>query len=215
MLGQRLTELCAEIDVAHFDDANTFIEKLESPVFVFLDSDMVNPNGFELARQIREKGHDCPIFFYSASTLNALGSYAVYPSGFLLKPFDYAQLCKTLDWYRDSITPYLRKIEIITARIPLSIYLADIIYIEVQGRICIVNTNNGSIKTNQPLSAIMDKLSGVPFFRCHRNFVINLCYLSEIAYSELIMSDGSSVPISPDNRKALRQMEAHIKPKGL
>ena len=215
MLSQRLIELCADIDVVLSDDGNDLVAKLESPVFIFLDADMSNPNSVELARQIREKGFECPIFFYSDSSLNALDSYSVYPSGFLLKPFDYTQLCKTIDWYRDSITPYLRKIDIVTSRIPLNIYLADIISIEVQGRICVVNTNNGNIKTNQPLSVIMDKLSGIPFFRCHRNFIVNLCYLSEIACSELLMTNGSSIPISPDNRKVLRQMETHLKPKGL
>ena len=207
MLGRRLSDLCVSADLITYDNIGMLLANLDAADrFVFLDADSKRFDSLEVARQIRERGYEIPIIFHSSSAEKALDCYSVYPSSYLVKPIEYSKLCKAIDWYRVTFTESLRRLDIVSSRIPLSPFLADILYIEVQERFCVIYTNAGSFKTNQTLSVVMEQLDEAPFFRCHRSFIVNLLYLAGGGADEIILSDGSRVPVSFDYQDHLSEL---------
>lgn len=74
------------------------LEELEKkrPDAVFLDIDMPEMNGLELARKLREKKPTVGIVFMTAYSEYALEAYGTYPQDYLLKPIEEARFGNTL-----------------------------------------------------------------------------------------------------------------------
>ena len=71
----------------------------ENPVdLLLLDIDMPDMDGLSLAKRIRELNPRIPIIFVTAFSQYALDAYEVHPTGYLLKPFDQAQLAKEVEY---------------------------------------------------------------------------------------------------------------------
>lgn len=51
--------------------------------------------------------------------------------------------------------------------------LENLIFIEKQGKKCLIHTTDGRYSVSQPLHALERRLPFPPFFRCHRSFIIN------------------------------------------
>lgn len=48
-----------------------------------------------------------------------------------------------------------------------------VIFIEKQGKRCLIHTTHGRYSVSEPLCALEQRLPFPPFFRCHRSFIIN------------------------------------------
>lgn len=58
----------------------------------------------------------------------------------------------------------------------------DIIYITSSGRKCIIHTQERDYETYTPLSSVLLKLPGDVFVRIHKQYVVNLKYVSHFSY---------------------------------
>lgn len=90
------------------DDAQGFTRAREAlewvranPVDVaILDIDMPDMNGLKLAARIKQIQPDCAIIFLTAYAQYALDSFAVHPSGYLLKPVNEEALAREVAYAR-------------------------------------------------------------------------------------------------------------------
>jgi Response regulator of the LytR/AlgR family len=55
-----------------------------------------------------------------------------------------------------------------------------ILFIEKQGKNCIIHTTGNSYKTSTPLIDIEKSLQSPDFFRCHKGFIINVRMVEKI-----------------------------------
>lgn len=86
----------------HVEEARGFTRSREAlewvqtnPVDVaLLDIDMPDMNGLKLAAQIKQAKPDCAVIFLTAFAQYALDSYAVHPTGYLLKPVNKEALAR-------------------------------------------------------------------------------------------------------------------------
>ena len=70
--------------------------------FAFLDINMPDINGIELAIQIRKKFPDIYIVFISGDSKYAMDAFAVHANGYLLKPVSFVKLCNEIDYVLNS-----------------------------------------------------------------------------------------------------------------
>lgn len=154
----------------------------QSPDLAFLDIELPDMKGIELAEKLREIKPDIEIVFITAHQEYSLDAFKLYASDYILKPIDeervkstFRRIHKMLETSKKSnIPPYAEtcRISINLGNERVFIKLDEIFYIEKSGRHTLIYCTNGKFKTRQTLQE-MEKHLGRKFFRSHKSFIIN------------------------------------------
>jgi DNA-binding LytR/AlgR family response regulator len=171
---------------------------------IFLDIQMPNLNGLELARVLDSRGPNKPrIIFTTAYNQFALEGYKVDALDYLLKPFNYEEFlhaankaltyvellqrsntaAPVVDEQRTEDEYLFLKIEYQLVRIALK----DILYIEGLKdyvKIHLQNTEKALLSLTS-LKALEEKLPAKRFMRVHRSFIVSLDKINSITRNAL------------------------------
>ena len=185
-------------DVRQYMDAKSFLfDYLEDKGFdiLLLDIEMPEMNGIELAKTVRRENSTVQIVFIT-------GFYEYFSDGFdvsalhyLIKPADERKLFTVLDKAVYNLAYRQRSVLLVTTDGEVKVSLADILYIESENVYIIVHTVHGDYRTRVALTKFIEQLDET-FFKVHRSFVVGLKYIKKITRTEVIMTNGASVPIS-------------------
>lgn len=136
----------------------------------------------------------------SSSDQAAVFSYAMHPAAFLRKPFKLAELqaalhnCVELWW--DS----LDRIELVSDRYRFRLPICNLIWAESTLRGSLVHSTRETIEVREPLATLEKRLPERHFVRCRRGILANLFHAQGLDSGGLLMSDGSVIPLSRQNR---------------
>lgn len=185
-------------EVRQYADAKSFLfDYSEDKGFdiLLLDIEMPEMNGIELAKTVRSENSTVQIVFIT-------GFYEYFSDGFdvsalhyLIKPADERKLFTVLDKAVDNLAYRQRSVLLVTADGEVKVSLADILYIESENVYIIVHTVHGDYRTRMALIKFMEQLDET-FFKVHRSFVVGLRYIKKISRTEVIVTNGASIPIS-------------------
>ncbi|WP_066320141.1 LytTR family DNA-binding domain-containing protein [Bacillus sp. FJAT-29814] len=206
------------------DDAVAAIRELK-PDLVFLDIELAEDNGLSLARQLETLEPAPAIVFATAYDEYALQAFELNAVDYILKPFDEERIQKSLgkikkmqklgnkqapvqsslNHHRNGKLPVMIDERIVLLAIP------DIVYLESTEGKCNIVTLSQTYKVADPLVVMEKKLQGAKFFRVHRSFIVNLDHIIEIepwfnSTYNLLLNDGSKVPVSRTYVKELKQL---------
>jgi two-component system LytT family response regulator len=160
-----------------------------NPDLAFLDIELPDMKGIELAERLREIKPDLAIVFITAHQEYSLDAFKLYASDYILKPIDeervkstFRRICKMLEISKKSNTSSYTE----TSRISINlgdervfIKLNEIFYIERSGRHTLISCTSGKYKTRQTLQEL-EKHLGKMFFRSHKSFIINTDRIEKI-----------------------------------
>ncbi|MFD6209277.1 LytR/AlgR family response regulator transcription factor [Peribacillus sp. NPDC060253] len=208
------------------EDAMSDIPRLK-PDLVFLDIELAEGNGLQLAKQLAELDPAPALIFATAYDEFALQAFELYAFDYLLKPFDEKRIRQTLDKLvklrkigedesrtksplRTSAEQTGKMAVLIDDRIVL-IDRDTILFIGLIEGKTIIKTEENEYKMGDPLIVLEKKLDNRSFLRVHRGFIVNVTHISEIqpwfnSTYNLIMSDGSNIPVSRTYVKELKQL---------
>ena len=160
-----------------------------NPDLAFLDIELPDMKGIELAEKLREIKPDIEIVFITAHQEYSFDAFKLYASDYILKPIDeervkstFRRIYKMLEISKKSNTfPNTEtcRISINLGNERVFIKLNEIFYIERSGRHAIISCTNGKYKTRQTLQE-MEKHLGKMFFRSHKSFIINTDRIEKI-----------------------------------
>ncbi|WP_260286964.1 LytR/AlgR family response regulator transcription factor [Peribacillus aracenensis] len=209
------------------EDAMREISRLK-PELVFLDIELAEGNGLHLAKQLAELDPAPSLIFATAYDEFALQAFELYAFDYLLKPFNEKRIRQTLDKLMKqrkidkgesrTAPPASRTAVEQTGKLAVSIddriVLIDrdhILFIGLVEGKTIIKTEEIEYKIGEPLIVLERKLDNRSFIRVHRGFIVNVTHISEIqpwfnSTYNLIMSDGSNIPVSRTYVKELRQL---------
>ncbi|MGM0922592.1 MAG: LytR/AlgR family response regulator transcription factor [Bacillota bacterium] len=222
LLRSKRVEIVGEADCIE-DAIQQILDR--KPHLVFLDIELAEDSGLQLAEQIRALEPSPAIIFATAYDEYALKAFELDAVDYILKPFDELRIQQTLDKIfslktiggieTQSDTRSYKMEQ--TGKIPLlveeRIALVDmptIVYVGSAEGKTLIKTMEQVYKTGEPLVTVEKKLSHDSFVRVHRSFLVNLQHISEIepwfnSTYNLIMKDGSKVPVSRTYVKELKQ----------
>jgi two-component system LytT family response regulator len=160
-----------------------------NPDLAFLDIELPDMKGIELAEKLREIKPDIAIVFITAHQEYSLDAFTLYASDYILKPIDeervkstFRRISKMLEVSKKSNTSSYTE----TSRISINlgdervfIKLNEIFYIERSGRHTLISCTSGKYKTRQTLQEL-EKHLGKMFFRSHKSFIINTDRIEKI-----------------------------------
>lgn len=187
---------------------------------VFLDIQMPDLTGIELARVIEKAGIGAPrIIFTTAFNQYALDGFRVDALDYLLKPFNYEEFLKAASKaktyvellrnaaHRSSPTEvkeeYLfLKVEYQLVRIAYN----DILYMEGLKDYVKVHLKSDTkpVLSLTSLKALEEKLSDTKFMRIHRSFIVNLDQIGAVTRNS-IQIGNTTIPVSDQYKEVFSQ----------
>lgn len=198
------------------------------PDLVFLDIELAEGNGLQLAKQLAELDPAPSLIFATAYDEFALQAFELYAFDYLLKPYNENRIRQTLDKLMKlrknredgsrTAPPASRTAVEQTGKLAVEIddriVLIDrdtILFIGLIEGKTIIKTEENEYKIGDPLIVLERKLDNRSFLRVHRGFIVNVIHISEIqpwfnSTYNLIMSDGSNIPVSRTYVKELKQL---------
>jgi len=200
-----------------------FIETLQ-PDLVFMDIELQQGTGFGVLQRTRDTAYH--VIFTTA--LDYAGIRAIRYSGvdYIQKPIDIQSLQFLIDCMHGKLRPNSGKTAVAhllqtldNAHTPIHLLvhtttgaqylpLADIVFIEGRAEGCVFATTSGTVMVpHSSLKDVEKLLDGGPFFRLHSSYIVNVQQVRFKAQGEnecVILSDNSSIPVSPKKTAELQ-----------
>ncbi len=189
-----------EFDIFH--DGNKLLDMINEHYhfdIVFMDIEMPEIDGISICKKIRQTNADSLVVFISNKDELVFSTFEVQPFRFVRKSHYDSILPDLVDALG---TELARKnpsnIQIIEPRSKdiFSFDVNKIIYVEAQGKNCIIHSENDVTELKISLSEIEDLLKDYEFIKPHRSYLVNYKYISSITKSNLELSNNEFVPIS-------------------
>jgi DNA-binding LytR/AlgR family response regulator len=182
---------------------------------IFLDIQMPDLTGIELARVLEKAGSKAPrIIFTTAFNQYALDGFRVDAIDYLLKPFNYEEFLRAAS-KAQAYVELVQKASSAGSSEPKDEYLFlkveyqlvriaydDILYTE--GLKDYVKVHLKSILSLTSLKALEEKLPASKFMRVHRSFIVNLDRISAVTRNT-IQIGPTSIPVSDQYKEAFNQ----------
>ena len=171
------------------ENANDAIRlvKYQSPDLAFLDIELPDMRGIELAEKLKQIKPELTIVFITAYREFSLDAFKLYAFDYILKPIDEERVKTTFRHIQQMLkTPKKDNPNTQEAIISISfgnqrvfVNLSEIFYIEKTGRHTIVYCVNGKFKTRETLQELEERL-GTTFFRSHKSYIINMKKIEQL-----------------------------------
>ncbi len=183
--------------IRQFRSGGELLQTLESFDIVFLDIIMQEMDGMKTAQLFRRKAFDKILIFVSSSREYVFEAYDVEAFQYLLKPVEDRKLKNVLQ--KAVLKTERRSQEFIIVsreRQKKKLFLDDIYYFEIQGRIVDAHGPEGIFTYYEQIGELENKLRDKGFFRCHKSYLINLKYVDGYNRQEVILENGERIVIA-------------------
>ena len=220
--------------VGEVDNGIEAVEMLKvlKPDIVFLDINMPDINGLDVAQIALEKNPNLKIIFITAFNQYAIKAFEINALDYLVKPIEYSRLKKTmarilndkhavvnyqkelkrlLEYFNNLITPKQRDNLTCEEKGKIILIKRDVIYYcTVENGKTYIGTKNKKIRTFYTLKELEENLN---FFRANRSYLVNLDHIKHVEpmfhSSYLItLNDefNTKIPVSRNKSKKLREI---------
>ena len=183
--------------IRQFRSGGELLQALESFDIVFLDIIMQDLDGMKTAQIFREKAFDKILIFISSSREYVFDAYDVEAFQYLLKPVDNRKLKRVLQKAVLKTEKHSQEFIIVSReRQKKKLFLDDIYYFEIKGRVVDVHGTEGIFTYYEQIGELENKLRDKGFFRCHKSYLINLKYVDVYNRQEVILENGEAIVIA-------------------
>ncbi len=196
LIEQYFTEQSAEINAAVFNSGADFLSDNTDCDAVFLDIDMPNIGGFEIAEQLSE---DTLIIFVTTHDELVYSSLKFRPFRFIRKTYLEEELPEALEEINKEIAKRnaSSKFVLQTKNGEALLNVSNIKYIEIYTHSIRVYTVSGEIlECYGSLAAMEKQLNEFDFVRTHKSYLVNCRYIFSIEKNRIILDDKTEVPLS-------------------
>lgn len=177
------------------DFLNDYPENID---IYFLDIEMNNINGMELARKIREENCSSEIIFTTALSDYIQDGYEVRAYRYLIKPIEFNELEKHVySCLEDLYKKNENNLIIHNKGIVYKIQVDSITYIEVMDKNITIYTTDNCYEVKNSLSKLEKDLKkyNSKFYRCHKSYLVNMKHIQYISKNTVFVKD-TEIPVS-------------------
>lgn len=196
LIEQYFTEQSAEINAAVFNSGADFLSDNTDYNAVFLDIDMPDMGGFEIAEQLSE---DTLIIFVTTHDELVYSSLKFRPFRFIRKTYLEEELPEALEEINKEIAKRgaSSKFVLQTKNGEALLNVSNIKYIEIYTHSIWVYTVSGEIlECYGSLAAMEKQLNEFDFVRTHKSYLVNCRYIFSIEKNRIILDDKTEIPLS-------------------
>ena len=168
----------------------------------FLDIQMGNMSGVELAKKIRVYDKDVQIVFVTSFSQYVLDGYDVNALHYLIKPLSNTKLIPILDKAHMVWRSLRRDVLIVSDDESGKVKLpyGNILYVSMENHTAEVNTIDTVYEMRKTASELEAMLPSY-FVRCHRSYIVNLLKTDCVYRDSLRLANDTLLPVSRSNSK--------------
>lgn len=190
-------EMMLPLQIESFLSAEAFLFAYETDRkydLLFLDIEMEGMSGVELAKKLRGMGARLQLVFITGYMEYISEGYDVEALHYLMKPVTEIKLTEVLNRALERIKTRERELMLSLPDGIIKLPLYDIRYIEVSKNYVSVHTGE-TFRVKKTLNELETELDD-GFFRVHRSYIVGLRFIKKITKTEVILKDGTVVPLS-------------------
>lgn len=177
-----------------------------SPDILFLDIELGDMNGIELAKCLRREFPDLILIYITSHHNYVFNCFETVPLNFLRKPLNRHELDKTFKMLIERYREIHKTIPIKWHKDLINLEIRDICYIESYSRHLIFRLINGdSYEVVGKINDIYDNLKIHGFVKSHQGFVVNMLYIKNFGRNEIYMKNGATVLMSMRKKRQTRE----------
>lgn len=191
------------IDIKVFNSVN--IKDLLNPnlKLLFIDIDLGEENGIEVAKKLREHNSEVRIIFISQ--YNGLSNIPpiIKPSFFIRKSFlqvDFLEAAKC----REIKKLLSINVLVVDGRV---VDFKEVNYIESNDHYVDLHCDNINIRTRDRISRLADLLEIYDFKRVHRSFVVNFDKVNKVDNQEITLKDGTVITVGRKYKECINNFK--------
>lgn len=200
-IADRIREVLEEMKISctirQYNSGRELLRAQEDFDIIFLDIIMRDLDGIQTAQLVRGKAYDRILIFLSSSRDYVFDAYDVEAFQYLLKPLDGHKLRKVLEAAVRKTQKQSREFILVSkGRQTRKLFLDDISYFEIRGRVIEVHGREGIFTYYEQIGILETNLQGKGFFRCHKSYLINLKHVDSYNRQEVILDQGERVAVA-------------------
>lgn len=197
----------ADVQIDKFISGKDFLCSHKSKPYdvVFLDIDMPEISGFDVAEKISEKAL---IIFVTTHDELVFSSLKFQPFRFIRKTYLDNEIEETIKAISTKILKRKaeQRIKFQTREKEVYIFAHDIEYIEVYDHWLRVYTNEKkTIECYGSLSDFENVLAPVGFIRTYKSYLVNFKYINSVQKGQVVLDDGTEIPVSRYKASEVRE----------
>ena len=202
-----------EVILDNFESSTCFFQRMDKLLYdiVFLDIDMPEITGFELAETLRCVKPNITIVFVSNLEHLAFRSFHFKPFGFIRKSDLQEDINFVIYEYKKELSKireiYFFKTTDAEGAVPVS----EIIYFESMGHDIYLQTIDNKYKLKRErekelsMKTLSDQFSKKGFIRIHKSFLVNFRHIYKINKNNIELKKGKAMDINPHKVKEIRE----------
>ncbi len=193
-----LTQQQIPAEVTVFTSGSALLESCADTQYdlIFLDIDIPDVTGLDIARMLRMKDTPAELIFITNYDNLVYDTIRYTPFRFIRKSRLAAEFEEALQAFlakmHSQTTMYLFQTE--QGKRP--VHAASIVYIEVQSHRLTVHLPEEAFLAGGNLSDVEAVFAEHGFLRIHKSYLVNFRYISRISYKEVVLDDGTALPLS-------------------
>lgn len=204
-LNRYAGEKNAEFSITCFKNSVDFLENYGNKYdVVFLDIQMADYDGLEVAKKIRKTDKATIIIFITNMANLAVRGYEVDALDFIVKPLEYFSFSVKMDRVMSRLSLDKEDEFILTTdKGIVKIFPSSIKYVEVFKHTLIYHTTEGDFSAYGSLVHVENTLAGNGFTRCNNCYLVNLRFVKRVDNYDLYLSGGKeeTLTISQSKKK--------------
>lgn len=201
-------------EISCFLDWRDFLERIGSFDLLWMDIDMPEKNGIEIAAELRGKQLDTPLIFVSAHDHFVFESIQYTPFRFIRKKYvqpeteeAVAAFCRRYRKQQEQQSFYLENGE--TCDLPLMRIMG---FYAIRHEVSAIDENGTSIALQArryTMEQLEEMLQAHGFLRVHKSYLINYRFIYQIRQDKLLLHDAAqqcmTIPMSRRRTVEIRQ----------
>ena len=170
---------------------------------LLLDIEMGKMDGVTMAKAIRQDNESVQIVFITGYSEYIADGYDVAALHYLIKPVKKEQLWSVLDRASERLKKNEKELLLKTADETVVMPVREIRYLDVQQNYVTVH-GKVDVTVKRTLGEFEKELDE-RFFRLGRSYIVNLTCVRRISKTEVILNDGSAIPLPRGQYDALNR----------
>lgn len=203
----------APLQVAVFQSGEELLACREAFDVVFLDVDLADKSGVSgigAARELRKWNRRAKIIYLTNYAEYSLEALSVHAFAYLLKSDDMECVKREVYGQLDEVFEYLGAerqeiLDFMAQEGRLRIKVSDIFCFEYQARSVKLTARGGEFILKKRISDIAREMEPYDFSVPHKSFVVNLYHVKAVRGTEVVLSNGSRIPLSQKKAAAFRR----------
>lgn len=187
------------VSIEKFNNGKDLIKNLTNEFFdvIFLDIDMPNLNGFDIAKKIQSSAISSNIIFISNLEGSVYESLKFRPFRFIRKSHFDKEIYSAIEDLMKTLICSNENIIISLSNEKIRLYPNKIIYIECNDKILKIISHSEVLELRYRLKDIEIHLEKYGFIRIHKGYLVNSKYIYRInKKGEIILESGERLPVS-------------------